>query len=727
MLPQQQIYNFLRTVTISFSPLNQYINTTLLQKGYAVNDGDKSSWKYYLNMVGRYHVADELMYVTSVDTHEQILFSPDVLKDHPRTRAAYVPGGPFYNRLCELYPDQVDLIKSILFPVESLEKAILSDDLVLLNYGTGYLEEHEESVMIMKIEEFLEILKERWYFDFLDDEPYFHITFWSSLFIQLAGLLMTARVEHIRTPYVHSFDLWSSLKAQGLDDYSDILGRDKAMMLYQNMPYFRENAGKQKNLDILTERLLGDLGIGVYGRVVIQQAEKGADNYQLTPQLIPVRLPVTSDALPAPIETKTVTVIQAEILEKGLTDSNSEEMVSTIERKLGDTQLNEYATKFLEIRPVAQNKPYSELLNGFLMETLMVAIKEGYYLKPIEVRDPLTNELIFMSPQELLALYNYAVNMSMGVELTNFPNTISLLRSFTTTVKTPAIKIPYLGGELYISQMVDANQYLSGFAYDTQIESPAEFTTMVTRQWLRFMDHHLADQGTVIEKARAAYQYLSSMCHERRDESISLVDGFDDYQTWLGVTGINFTNTIEVQYNLQTNPRIQWANLADTIINTLIPINDTLGKYGNFTLSNFGFERLRQLFVQMCSYRVVFLQSDRDTSEHVVGGKWTTGYGPDTMEVHSDFLVACQAQTHDATHISRSFYVHRGIVQEEATNATNHVGYSVTTTVTDQHDSTTMKAEQLRPTVFTVGTTMTQGTLMLSQTSMTPVGISSAT
>jgi hypothetical protein len=723
MLPQQQIYNFLRTTTVKFSPLADYLNATLIQKGFEVNDQDPASWKYYLNMVGRYHVSDTPMVVMSVDTHQQIVFSPETLKNHPRTKAAYVPGGPFYNRLCDTYPDQVDLIKSILFPVESLEKAMMAEDLTLLKYGHGYLEEYEESVLIMKVEAFLEIMKERWYFDFLDDEPFFHITFWASLPIHLASLLMTARLEHVHTPYVHSFELWSTLKAEGLDDYSDILSREKAMMLYQNIKYFRNNAGKQSNLDILTTRLLSDLGIGIYGRIVVQQSEKRAEDYQLTPQLVPIRLPVVSEALPAPIEIKSVSTVQSEILEKGLTDSNSAEMVTTIERKLGDTRLNEFATKFLEIRPVAQNKPYVELLNGFLMETLTVSIMEGYYSKAIEVRDPLTNELIFLNPKELLALYNYAVYKSMGLEPEDFPRSVLLRHAFNTTIGKPAAKIPYYNGELYVKMAVEPTEYLSGLDYDRDIQSPAEFTEQATRLWLRYMTHYLADQGTKIDSVRTILEYLNGFCHTRREQPIDLITGYTNYAEWLGPTGINLQNNIIPQYDLQTDPRKQWGNLADTIISTLIPINDTLRRFGNFTLSNSGFERLRQLFVQMCSYRVVFLQSDRETSEHLVAGKWSTYYGPDHMDTFSDFIVTTNMDVNHKVNLRKDLTLLSGVTEHLATKVSSPAGYSVTTTVVDQHNHAVLKSEHLRATSTTIGVSEAQGTLHLARTPIMAQGI----
>lgn len=719
-LPQQQIYNFLRSLTIKYEPLAMYINDTLLKQGYRVNEQDRSSWKYYQNMVGQYHAADVKMYVTSLDTKETILFSPETLKIHPRTKSAYRPGGAYYSRLCDLYPNQVDLIKSIIFPVASIEKAILSEDLSLLSYGSDYLEAYEESVLVMKLETFLNVIKERWHFTFLDDEPYFHLTFWSSLWTQVAGFLMASRLEHVKTPYVHGTDLWNALKAEGLDDYSDVLNREKSMFLYQNIEYIKANAGKQKNLDILSDRLLRDLGIGLYGRIVVQESETGADAYQLTPQLVPVRIPVNQDTLPAPIEIKTVASVQSEILEKGLTDTDSAEMVVAVERKLGDTTLNEFATKFLEIRPVAQDKPFAGLINVFLMETLLVSIQQGYYNKPVEVREPLTHEPLFLLPKELLALYNYAVHKSMGLDIQTFPDTISLSHSFTPEIGLPNKTVPYEDGKLYLSHVVDSKHYLSDLHYDRFMETPKDFEIQTTRLWLRFMEHQLLDRGTIIDKERRAYEYLSSLCHQRREESIELVTGFDTYTDWLGPKGIDIASSILVQFDLQSDPKEQWANLADTIITTLIPINDTFKLFGNFTLSDSGYNRLKELFVQLCSYRVVFLQADRETSEYMPGSKWSTGYGPDKIDNYTDRLIATQVNTITHAELRKNLFLHHGIVEDAEMKSVNHTAYTVTTTVVDRHNTVHQKSDLVRPVAFASGTSMTHAPVAIYRQPIVP-------
>lgn len=633
---QREVYNFLRTVTVKYEPIAMQQNTALLSRGYSVSATDKTTWKYYLNMQGRYHESDTPMYVTSLDTRARILLTPEVLAGHPRTRTVYSPGGIYFKRLCETYPTQTDLIKSILFPVTDVEKAITSPDLTLLNYGTGYLEEMEEEPIVDAIVTFLAIQVERWHFKFLADEPLFHISFLSSLWTQLALVIMVEREVNVKTRYAHSWHIWNYLQTHGLDNYSDILDRKKTMMLYQNVEYFRANSGKQSNLEILHDRILSDFGIALYGRRVVLERQTGADNYQLTPQLKATYIPESSRFVSSEIVSETVGTIQEKAYEKGIAENPTSESVAVKERTLGDTTLNNYTTKFVEIRPITKNKVFASIINSFVIDTLMTSIIRGYYTTPISVTDTATGASLTLPPKELMAIYHYASMKAMGFTPTNIPNKFSLYTSFTTEIEPPKDVIWRGDEKVYVRSHFKPEEFLSGLNYDEDIYSPTEFSEMLERLWLRYLEHMWEDMTTSIDNRHYILAYLTSLCHKRRTETFSLVTNFTEYSRWFGIGGIDIESSVLSQYYLQEDPKASWQNLADTIISALIPMTDTLNYFGNFTMSDLGYDRLRKLFIEMCSYQLVFLESSRDTPEYSIGGKWSTQYGPDHIDAYSE-------------------------------------------------------------------------------------------
>lgn len=720
---QQQVYNFLRSVTIKFDPIAQNINTNLIRQGYSVNTLDPTTWKYYVNMQGRYHESDEMMRVISLDTRQEIDFTPQVLESHPRTKTVYQPGGIYYKKLCQIYPKQVDLIKSILFPVTDIQKAIASDDLVLLGYGDGYLEEWEQPIILAEIESFLEIVKERWYFNFLDDEPLFHITFWGSLWTYLAMLIMSKRESLVHTPYVHSWHIWNKLKTKGLDDYSDVLDRKKSMMLYQNIDYLKANAGKQSNLVILANRLLSDFGVSIYGRKIVQESQTGSGNFQLTPQFQAVRIPTDNFNLLSEITSASVSQIQSSVYEKGLTPELDAEVTDVKERKLGDTRLNNFMTKFLEIRPLAKNKIYADVLNMFILETLTTCIINEYYTAPVLVSDQAADISLYFGPKELLAIYHYASLKSIGITPVNIPTQFSFYRSFLTQIPDAAKTIQRGDEKIYLSMHFDTDEFLSGIEYNEEIAYPTDFTEMLTRQWLKYMEHLLADQKTKIGRRGYILEYLTRLCHERRVEEAVLVPGFTTYEEWLGPQGIDIESSILSRYDVQLDPLGAWGSLADSIMTALVPINETLDVFGNFTLSDYGFERLRQLFVQMCSYRVVFLESTRQTPEYALGLKWSNEYGPDHVETFKDRTLAHKVRTTDSISSDRDFHLHTGFCKVNKTTTELAAKYTVTTRSNMGPVDMTLSKDNIRLISRTTSTFSSSGTVNLSSVGALPTGI----
>jgi hypothetical protein len=674
LLPQAEIYNFLLSCAIKFSPMAEYVNQMVTRSGWAVNYEDPTTWKYYLNMVGKYHPSDTLMYVPSLDTRQQILLTPTVFEDHPRTRTAYMPGGQYYTRLCETYPEQPEVIRGILFPAPDIDEAIAASDFTLLAYEPSYLEEAEFSSLLNSVTKFLDIYKERWYPDYLDDEPYFYHTAFASVYTQMAMAMMAQREANIRTAYVHSYHIWNALAAEGISNYSDILDRKKQMLLYDNIDYFKANAGKQLNLIILANRLLDDFGVALYGRRVVQESQTGAENFQLTPQLQPVRIPTNTAEVATEIPILNVQVFQDELFAKGLTPSRSAESVITTERKLGDTTLNSFMTKFLEIRPIAKNKAYAELLNLFLIETMVVAIAEGKYINPVEVVDPLTDTVVYVPPAQLMALYHYAVMRSLGQLPTEFPTKARIALAFNPEIAEPAISIPWQDEILYMTMYTDPQAYLAGLSYDRYLNKPIDFSNLVSDLWLRYLEHTVMDQKTKIEQAREVYRYLDSLCHTKREIPFVTVEGFPDYATWLGSSGLDIANSMLVQYDRYPQPQIAWGNFADAIMSALIPMTQTLSDFGNFTLSDAGYTRLRELFVQMCSYKVVFLDSNRDTAETSPGFKWSTKYGPDKFNQYSELNIVIDADIASKLTLRDTLKLHRGVYEHR-----KDVGKALTT------------------------------------------------
>ena len=119
-LYEQSVIQFLQSCTIVFSPLANQINNNLLAQGIEIDQTRPDTWKYYLNLSGQYFIGpnpaapvDTMMTILSLDTKQPMNYTIANLAISPKTTAAYVIGSSYYTALCQTYPTQTDLIKSI--------------------------------------------------------------------------------------------------------------------------------------------------------------------------------------------------------------------------------------------------------------------------------------------------------------------------------------------------------------------------------------------------------------------------------------------------------------------------------------------------------------------------------------------------------------------------------------------------------------------------------------
>lgn len=619
----QEIFNFLKTVTVKFSPMADLENNKVIRKGYTVNLDEPSTWKYNLNAIGEYHESDTPMTVLSFDTKETIVFNKENLALHPRTKAAYLPGTTYFETLCDTYSDQEQLIKSILFPYPDMADWLSLSDFSLAQYGTGYLETWEEPELIRRLIKFLEVIRYRWYFSFLSVEPYFTLTFYGQLYTQMGAHLLVSRDSLIRTPYVHSWHIQQYLQSNGLDDYSDVLTRKKQMFLYQNWEYLKLNMGKQSNLELLITNLLSDINIGVYGRKVIQQKYTAKSSYQLTPQLGATNVSADNVRLTA-IADESVADMQTKIYEAGLIPTLNGNDSSTVTRTLGDTTLNEWFTKYLELRPTTADSRYNDMLNRFILDTLTQTCVKGYYNAVATVDDPLTGHTETMTVADRLLLYAYCSAKSIGATLVNLPTEYISQYALRDTFITPDTTYPHLGYNRRIASYLDAQSFMTSTGYDTLITTAAGFSSNLTTLWSIFLN-----QIEVCEITDDTFLYNVRMylmwCRYKHYEIIplNLAPGQTTFSGWLNNNYPEWLIQFTDVFDTSNDPQTAYSNLADVVISSLVPTTDTLSYYGNYTVSNASYARLKALFVQLCSYNVNFVDYSGTNSEYVHQGKLT--------------------------------------------------------------------------------------------------------
>jgi hypothetical protein len=89
----ESILNLVGSIVLKSSAAAEGVNQMVYANVLAPYDEiDPTTWKYYQNICGIYYPSDTPMYITSMDTLEEILFSKEMLVHHRATARAYAFG-----------------------------------------------------------------------------------------------------------------------------------------------------------------------------------------------------------------------------------------------------------------------------------------------------------------------------------------------------------------------------------------------------------------------------------------------------------------------------------------------------------------------------------------------------------------------------------------------------------------------------------------------------------
>ena len=625
---QQEAINFLQTCTFNFPPFADMINTDLNKKGYTVDLGDPFTWKYWMNLEGKYHTSDTMMTVFSLDTQEQIDFTVANLKRHKKTFNYYKPGSEGFPQLCRLYPGQTNLIKNILFPVEDIEKAYASDYFELLAYGEGYLEHDERNYVLSELKDYITYVKDRWYLDFLSYEEYFFIAFYATFLQSLYGAILTARIKAIKTYNVHTFHLWEYLKSKGLGDYRAILNRKQSMFLYRNINYILANQGKQSTLVLLADNLLSDIGIALVGRTIYQHTEGGSDDLRTIPDFLAEPVPtIFADIVTIDPPVPTSDIIYR-VNQMGLDYPPTFNYVDRVERRVGYTDLNILPTKFVELKPIPRDKKYAEVFNNFCIDTLVTCLNTGKYNPKITILDEISGISSKMDGKTAFLFLMWC--LARGAEL--LPDKISKWyfpkASFKFDVPSMTLPNQYInnGRKYVINQSIDVTGFIAGAEYPQEyLFDPTDFSYMIHGLFKVLLKQHKTMRHHDGKVPLDMFKIIFNAITDQKPYPINFTDAetFDEFFALSSNMNINqvknlYENNIDATTGrLSKKSKENYEALAFKTFEGLIPvISEFLEFSDEFTPLRF-YQELKKLFIQLTSYNILFLETEPSNQQYI--------------------------------------------------------------------------------------------------------------
>lgn len=387
----------------------------------AVNDGDPTTWRYYLNVSGEYHFADTPMQVVSMDTLEVIDFTKENLAIHRATARAYQYGTRQYQELLTQFPRQRLLIHGILYPIDIDVAIAAADSTILGGYPAGLVEVNEYT-FIERLQQWVTMFRTRWFTRaYVVTDNLYLASHLGIMYALLPQAIISLRNDMCKTNEAHSFHVHQYLASHGfLDQYIDQLTTKQALILYKNILYLERNPGQTEVFRWLMDNLL------TVRQVPLADYSMRHDLSQQPTEIYPTvffrRRPLN---LGFSYNTEdTATLPQMLTKEAPTARDNAkyqEDVEPVINRQMIHSPANSLQTKALESAMVdyTDSTPYT-LEQTLLNHWVWLAFK-GFYRSIVNVENPHSGERIALPAKDAYALMMYAFARSLNITLDEIP------------------------------------------------------------------------------------------------------------------------------------------------------------------------------------------------------------------------------------------------------------------------------------------------------------------
>lgn len=607
-----EVFNFLKTVTIKFEPFTSIIKNNLLI--YHNIDVPEDSNPYYDNLLGLFKPSDEPMYIFSVDTNEVVLLDKTLKINHPKTASVCKVTNTEYDTLCKKYPDQIDLVKAIVYPVADIRILRESPPLALVGYDASLLQPTEQASIIAAIHNYLDYMYRRWWVKEYVYEEYYAIGFYATVWQYLPLIIMTQRIKNIKTSSVHPMHIWEYLISHGLGDYRDILTTKQSHWLYRNIEYLIHNRGKSHNLRVLADNLLNSLQVSLVGKTIRQQEIDGEVACIRTPEIISEKIVSyrERDDLDA-LSFETIQQINQRMFLKNIEVNNDVEYTDKLLLELGNAEENRLQTKLLELKKETIDTRYESLLIQFIYDNLIYRIIKKNVAYRVKLTDEVSGFKLDLSINDAILLYYWACFKSINEEPIIIPNKATVRIPYK--LRCPSrdelpSKMWFNGVSHPMSTCINMDFLLESIPWDIgPFTDSTSFMFMLGKHFDVMMTHLRESRSSADWLYTSAMLEIYHKCMDCGTYDISLTP-HTTFEGWFNSD--DQLKLLRDQYESLSTTAF-YNNLSTMLISTMLPVdNDYFKPYlGAPDDMNALFDGLKSLFIQLCSYNVTFLDTDR--------------------------------------------------------------------------------------------------------------------
>lgn len=415
-----KIISLCKTLVIHTKLTPEAINKDLVDRGVHVSTNPEE-WKYHMNLAGEYHSTDQKMYITSVDTLQEIEFNKDNLRLHRATAAIFKYGTRYYNDLLDKYPRQRRLILGIINPIP-LEVSIAAEDGDVLYYDRS-LVDSQEYTLISDMEIYIKKLLDRWHtkgYSIVDE--YYDAARLAVVYGNLPMFILNHRISKIGTNEVDNFFIERKLAdSDGLNIYSPLMTLKQRMYLYRNIDYIKNNLGTESTFNELLKILMNDRNLPLATYKMEHDLDKVPE--EALPKVRMVRQNLNQHPGDGSEPNKTLDYLLEK--ENALAKGNLEEYYENkdqLEKRLEMATTNKLRTKVYEsaLLDISNSVVYD--LEDILINVWAYISDTNRLTSNFTVVNDLTGDVYQLNTRELFTLYLYTFYKSTGIELLTTPS-----------------------------------------------------------------------------------------------------------------------------------------------------------------------------------------------------------------------------------------------------------------------------------------------------------------
>lgn len=605
MVYREEIINFLNTVTIKFTPFAFQMGAKVSNKG--ANEIHEPWNPYYQNLCGEYSDLDTPMYIYAQEIGKDILFSKENLQMYPKSAALYRVPNKEYNTLISRYPNQGGLIKRIVYPAKDINTAIKAPDLSLLAFDDTLLFQDERESLITDLNEFLTMVRNRWWVPEYCYENLYATAFYSILWESLPNVLLSKRIDNIKTPFVHPFHIWEYLISHGLGDYRDILSMNQARWLYRNLPWILKNKGKEETLLELAKNILEEYRIDLGGITMFQETHGSIDTCTTTPYLITTQ--IETGRILDRINTEQLI---SKAVSASLIPPHSFDEVKEVEKTIANTDQNKLKTKYLEFVQKPIDTKYESILSEFLFDSFFYRYSTNSLSYKIRIRDTNRGLYYLLFPDEIIVLYYFVLHSRFGDNPTNLPSNVSVRIPYFKDKPDPLsvpVTFKLLGdtfttaGSINVIDRINSVPWHPNFFKDHD-----DFISFTASQFKVLLSTMIETNTSADAVFHEAIGYLHDALLVRRTIPIN----FDNCTT-IEEYRIKHSDVDDIlKFYSRDESKTGYEELLNSLITGLFPLNSHLFKgIGIGQYDERIYNGLKNLFTQLCSYNITFLDTPR--------------------------------------------------------------------------------------------------------------------